>query len=357
MTTTTKRLADIMENLSPEEKAKLIIEDLFRDKPTLSPKAQQKALRAMPREEGLRYNAYIDRYNRLKGSIRLLQDMSYQAANDLYARDRILFYQHALHEVVDALDFPTSSTTSPANLAGEALLVNNPNLKPGKPLELKLYGATLRLGVWGRKRHTSSPRNTPQVELHEKPVAALDMYAQRIRETAADMKAILHYIVEEAQEMDLEFLQGWAHAAVESVRQHDRSSSEIILDSFMEVARKEGREEGWEAVREDARDALDLFVTGLPGVQKDGKVDWHMVRQELEDHDPREAWGSGVFPVDDRWSLMWEDLEENAETLRRIREAPLDFIPSSEDNKKYQSVRPTVLKLMKDIARKKSGNE
>ena len=352
MTTTTKRLADIMEKLSPEEKAKLIVEDLFRDKPTLSPKAQQKALRAMNREEGLRYNAYLDRYNRLKGALRLLQDLSYQASGDLYARDRILFYQHALHEVVDALEFPTSSTTSPANNAGEALLVNNPNLKPGKPLELKLYGATLRLGVWGRKRRTSSPSNTPQVELHKKPLAALDMYAQRIRETAADMKAIHHHIVEEAQEMDLEFLQGWAHAAVESVRQHDRSSSEIILDSFMEVARKEGRE----AVREDARDALNLFVTGLPGVQEDGKVDWHMVRQELSDRDPREAWGSGQ-PVDDRWALVWEDLEENAETLRRIREAPLDFIPSSWDNKQYQSIKPAVLKLMKDIVRKRSDNE
>jgi len=81
-----------------------------------------------------------------------------------------------------------------------------------------------------------------------------------------------------------------------------------------------------------------------------------MVRQELSDLDPREAWGSGQ-PVDDRWSLIWEDLEENAETLRRIREAPLDFIPSSWDNKQYQSIKPTVLKLMKDIARKRSGNE
>ena len=358
MTTTTKRLADIMEKLSPEEKAKLIVEDLFRDKPTLSPKAQQKALRAMNQEEGLRYNAYLDRYNRLKGALRLLQDMGYRTASDLYARDRILFYQHALNEVVDALEFPTSDT---ANNAGEALLVNNPNLKPSKPLALKLYGATLRLGVWGRKRRTSSPHNTPQVELHEKPLATLDMYAQRLRETAADMKAILHYIVDEAQEMGLEFLQGWAHGAVESVRQHDRSASEIILDSFMEVAQKESRKEGWEAVREDARDALDRFVLGLPNVQKDGKVDWHMVRQELEDHDPREAWGSGVFHVDDRWALVWENIEENAETLRRIRETPLEFIPSSWDNGNpsgmYQRMKPTVLEFVKDVARKRSGNE
>jgi hypothetical protein len=354
--TTTKRLADIMEKLSPEEKAKLIIEDLFRDKPTLSPKAQQKALRAMNQEEGLRYNAYLDRYNRLKGALRLLQDMGYQAASDLYARDRILFYQHALNEVVDALEFPTSSTTSPANNAGEALLVNNPNLKPGKPLELKLYGATLRLGVWGRKRSTYPPRNAPQVELHEKPLAALDMYAQRIRETAADMKAIHHHIVEAAQEMGLEFLQGWAHGAVEHVRQHDRSAFDVILDSFMEVARKEGREEGWEPVRKDASDSLTLFVTSLPNVQKDGEVDWNIFRQEMEDRDPREAWGSGQS-VDDRWALVWEDIEENAETLRRIRETPLEFIPSSWDNKQYQSIKSTVLKLMKDIARKRSGNE
>ncbi len=36
VTTTTKRLADMMEKLSPEERAKPIVEDLFRDKPTLS---------------------------------------------------------------------------------------------------------------------------------------------------------------------------------------------------------------------------------------------------------------------------------------------------------------------------------
>lgn len=357
MTTTTKRLADIMENLSPEEKAKLIIEDLFRDKPTLSPKAQQKALQAMNREEGLRYNAYLDRYNRLKGALRLLQDMGHRASGDLHARDRILFYQQALNEVVDALDFPTNSTTSPANHgAGEALLVNNPNLKPGKPLELKLYGATLRLGVWGRKRSTSSPRNTPQVELHEKPIAALDMYAQRIRETAADMKAIHHHIVEEAQEMGLEFLQGWAHGAVESVRQHDRSAFDVVLDSFMESAQEAGQEEGWEPVREDASDALTLFVLGLPNVQKDGEVDRNIFRQELEDLDPREAWDSGKY-VDDRWALVWEDIEENAETLRRIRETPLEFIPSSWDTKLYQRMKPDVLAFLKDKARKRAGNE
>ena len=56
---------------------------------------------------------------------------------------------------------------------GKALFVDNPKLKPGKPLELRLGFATIGLGVWGRRRRPIPPGNSPQVELREIPSAAL----------------------------------------------------------------------------------------------------------------------------------------------------------------------------------------
>ena len=74
---------------------------------------------------------------------------------------------------------------------GKTLLVDNPNLKPGKPLELRLGFATLSLGVWDPKRRPYPSGNSYKVELREMLLSALGVYIQLIRETVADMKAIL----------------------------------------------------------------------------------------------------------------------------------------------------------------------
>ena len=139
------------------------------------------------------------------------------------------------------------------------------------------------------------------------------------------MKAILRYIVEEAQAMDLEVLEGHALHVVENVRQHDRPAMDVQVDALVERA----QEEGWEATTEDAREALTRFVLKLPDVQKDGEVDWPLVWQEIQCRDLWGAWNGAILPVDKQWALVWEDVEENAETARRIREDPVDFIPAS----------------------------
>ena len=96
MTTTANRLNGIIGKLSPEEKAKLVIEDLFREHPVLSPEARSKMFQAMGPDEGHRYNAYVDRYNQLKAEVVLLQDLADGAKVDLLERDRILWHHHAL---------------------------------------------------------------------------------------------------------------------------------------------------------------------------------------------------------------------------------------------------------------------
>ena len=163
MTTTANRLTGIIGKLSPEEKAKLVIEDLFRDEPVLSPQARSKMLQAMGAEEGHRYNAFVDRYNRVKAEVVLLQGMANEAKVDLLERDRILWYHHVLEELADRLACPHYSDKEAQ--VGKVLLVDNPNLKPGKPLKLRLGFADLSLGVWGRKRRPYPPGNSPQVEL------------------------------------------------------------------------------------------------------------------------------------------------------------------------------------------------
>jgi len=341
VTTTEKRITGIIGKLSPEEKAKLVIEDIFRDELVLSPDAQNKMFQAMGAEEGRRYNAYIDRYSRLKNVVVFLQDMANKVKMDLLERDRILWYQKGLEEMVDGLSFSEE---------GKALLVDNPNLQPGKPIEVRLAFATLSLGVWGRNRQTYPADNTTQVALREKPRAALDLYAQRIREAAADMKAILAYVVKEAQEMGLDVVEGWARNAVEDVRQHDRPPQEVQIDYLMEKA----REDGLEATREDAREALTQFVCTLPNVQKDGDIDWPLVWEELRTHNPRGAWSGAIIPVDRRWQLVWEDVEAHSETGRRIREAPENFTPASWDTA-GESLPPSILEFLKAGTREKAG--
>jgi hypothetical protein len=71
-----KRLDDIIKGLSPEEKARLVIEDLFREKPVLSPSNRRRMLAEMSSEEGTRYNAVVDRHETLKRNVRTLSHLA-----------------------------------------------------------------------------------------------------------------------------------------------------------------------------------------------------------------------------------------------------------------------------------------
>ena len=118
-----KRLEAIVEGLSPEEKAKLVIEDLFRGEPVLSPLNRCKMLASMTPEEGRRYNSALDRYDRVKSNIGILDRLANSVRKQLLMRDRILWFERALVEVEEAIIFDRE-------VAGP-LLLDNSNLKPG----------------------------------------------------------------------------------------------------------------------------------------------------------------------------------------------------------------------------------
>src|SRR3972149_4421050 len=100
-----KRLEDIVEGLSPEEKAKLVIEDLFRKEPVLTPWNRHKMLGAMSDDEGRRYNTVLDRFKDLKSNAMTLEQLADEARRHLLMRDRILWYERALVEVEEAIVF------------------------------------------------------------------------------------------------------------------------------------------------------------------------------------------------------------------------------------------------------------
>ena len=59
-----------------------------------------------------------------------------------------MWYRDALKRLEEAMVF---------GKAAKPLLIDNPNLKAGKPLEIWTLFATFRLGVWGRKIGSLSP--------------------------------------------------------------------------------------------------------------------------------------------------------------------------------------------------------
>ena len=69
-------MEDIIKGLSPEDKARLVIEDHLRDKPVLSPGDRRKMLAAMGPEEGRRYNSVVERHHILKGNLDALSSLA-----------------------------------------------------------------------------------------------------------------------------------------------------------------------------------------------------------------------------------------------------------------------------------------
>ena len=288
-----KRLEDIVKGLSPEEKAKLVIEDLFRKEPVLTLWNRYKMLDAMSDDEGRRYNSVLDRFEKLKSNARTLGYLADRARRQLLMRDRILWYERALVEVEEAIVFDPD--------VANPLLVKNSNLKPGKPLVLLVPFATVRLGVWG-KRERSPVGRTSGVELDELVVETLDLHVGRVRQIAGEMKAVHAYIVEASRAVGLDFMEGFASMVVRQVSEYDRP----LIDDLLE--------------------------------------------KKWRDDDEDRSWQrESVFPVDKRWALVWEEIEENQETARRIREDPEDWMPVSfEDD--VQKLSGRFLEMMKEQA-------
>jgi hypothetical protein len=139
----------MIKGLSPEDKARLVIEDHPRDQPVLSLGDRRKMLAAMGPEEGRRYNSVIDRYHILKDNLDTLNSLADDVKMKLLHRDRLLWYRDALKRLEEAIVF---------GKAAKPLLIDNPNLKAGKPLEIRILFATFRLGVWAGKIGSLSPK-------------------------------------------------------------------------------------------------------------------------------------------------------------------------------------------------------
>ena len=66
----------------------------------------------------------------------------------------------------------------------------------------------------------------------------------------------------------------------------------------------------------------------------------------------KKADGSGYHHLASPWALVWEDVEENEETARRIRANPADFMPVSWQHQ-IETIKPRLLEDLKALARKK----
>ncbi len=275
MTSPEKRLQEIISGLSPEKKARLDIEDGLRKEPVLSPGDRHKMVRALNPQEGTRYNTVIGRYKSLLENLDLLTRLVDQARRQLLLRDRILWFERALVELEEAIVF------DPA--VADALLVKNPNLKPGEPLELRVTVGTVRLGIWGNKERSPFGKKGG-IQLDERIAEALEFHIGRARRLAGDVKAIYGYLVDESRAIGLDFAEGFATGIVRQISEYDRPLIEDLLDEM-----------------------------------KDGAS-------------PSNAWRrESVFPVDKARALVWEEVEEDAESARRIREDPADWVPVSYD--------------------------
>jgi hypothetical protein len=291
LATVGNRLQDIIKGLSPEDKARLVIEDLLRNKPVLSPVDRRKMLAAMGPEEGRRYNAVVDRYHILKDNLDTLSSMADDVKMKLLHRDRLLWYRDALKRLEEAIVF---------GKAAKPLLGDNPNVIAGKPLEIRTLFATFRLGVWGRKHRLPFPRDGG-VELAEEFLDVLDLLVARIRAVAGELKAVYRYVIEEARSLGLETVEGRAIYVLRRIVEHDRPTAKDIM-------------QGAEA----------------------------------------ELANGAILPVDERWALVWEDIAENPETARPIREEPQEWMPLCYEQD-ISELGDSVVDYLKGLAREGLG--
>lgn len=208
---------------------------------------------------------------------------------NLLKRDSLLWYREAIVRLEEAISLDTFDTG-----VSKTLLVDNPALKPGKPVDIAVPFATVRLGVWGRKRNPVS--DDGGVELTGEFVDALDRGTDTIRSLARVLKALHRYVTEEAGEMGLEGVQEMADAAVEEAAGHDLTMKKVQRSM-------DERERRWD------REGLtyEKRLEGIVAAEADPPAD-------------------GMFVVDAQWALEWDEVEEDSETTRCLRENPDEWI-------------------------------
>ena len=283
------RLKEVVKGLSPEDTARLIIEDTFRDQPVLSAAERRKMVNALDEKAAPRYTAFIDRYTVLRRNLVQLTVLAGELHKNMLKRDGLLWYREALVRMEEAISLDTFDTG-----VSKALLVDNPALKTGKPVDITVPFATVRLGVWGRKRNPVSDHGG--VEFTGECVDALDRGTDTIRSLARVLKALHRYVTEEAGEMGLEGVREMANVAVDEVAGHDLTMKKIQR-SMDERARR------WDG----------------EGLTYEGRLQ----RIVAEEADPP---ADSIFPVDSRWALEWDEVQEDSEAVRCLRENPDEWI-------------------------------
>lgn len=272
MTRLDKRLNAIIHDLSAEDKARLIIEDEIRTEPTL-PKSERREMHgALGPKERIAYDAFIARYETLRINVLVLSHMTSPIVTSYLLRDRVLWFLRAQADMADRITLGHCS---------KALLTENPNLTPGRPLELNLMFGTVRLGVWGQKTRSPFPHGSQALfEPNENTEEMLTIFVERIRAEAMELKALSNYAIEEAMALRLDFMVGLIRTVIRPVVRHDATLKTLLSEP-------------------------------------------EMTERTVEDEQP--VFGC-VFPVDERWAVEWDEIEEDSEIASYIREDPSNWL-------------------------------
>jgi len=307
-----KRITDIIKDLTPEDKARLFIEDGIRDKPTLSPQDQRQILGAMSREEGQRYNAFTAKYNILKAIIKHFRSLAEYIKSDLYSRDIVLYYIRALTEVNDLLTLNN-------------LVRDNPNIKPRKPVILKTLFADIHIGS-NKKREINT-----KVKLHPETHDMLIIAIQRIRQRCGALKALYSCIEQVSKALKIEFWLGFCKLLINEFATWDGlvlGKDSIICQSPMHKAMLSN------AAEDTPEDTLHMFNRDAPIPPEAGKM---------------------VFPVKADYALIWDEIVEDTATVKQIKADPenwsLSSIASIREalNNRYPGAKDPGNEVLKDM--------
>lgn len=316
MPSSKKKLTDILNGLSPEAKARLFIEDFFRSEPVASNADRDKAIKALRGDDSERYQSVISRFHNLRANVLILFQMYDRIVQLLLSRDRVLWYLTALKKLEIELTMDLLGSG-----AARLLLADNPNMKAGKPIEVRLPLATLSLGVWGKDRSTFGSGD--RVVLADGVTDVLDSIATEIRTRTRSFKALFNYIVEESESLDLDVIKGIAVALRRGLEFYDASMTRLA----------------------------DLSVERMQRWDKKGLGQRERLQRIVAEPIELECESSSLFPVPDEWALIWDKIEEDVDLVGSIRRNPEGWYSDYLINASASKQGDDMLDLLKGYAR------
>lgn len=137
-------------------------------------------------------------------------------------------------------------------------------------MEIHTLVGVVRLGVSGKDRLPFGRKLGAEVS--QKMEEILDLYAQMIRQQASECSAVAAYVEEEGEAMEMATVKPLVQWVLRELKEYDRPLIREVVSGA-----REGMPEG------------------------------------------------AIYPVEERWALNWEDVEEDPETSRRVREDPTNW--------------------------------